>query len=83
VAADEAYQHAQTGSDRQNARIEHDQALSWVITSLLKDDTELFEQFSDNPEFKKWLTETVFGLTYNPHEVASHEDGCMHGMQVL
>jgi len=71
VAADEAYQHAQTSSDRQNARIEHDQALSRVITSLLKDDTELFKQFSDNPEFKKWLTETVFGLTYNPHEVAS------------
>jgi len=71
VAADEAYQHAQTGSDRQNARIEHDQALSRVITSLLKDDTELFKQFSDNPEFKKWLTETVFGLTYTPHEVAS------------
>lgn len=71
VAADEAYQHAQTGSDRQNARIEHDQALSRVITSLLKDDTELFKQFSDNPEFKKWLTETVFGLTYTPREVAS------------
>ncbi len=71
VAADEAYQHAQTSSDRQNARIEHDQALSRVITSLLKNDTELFKQFSDNPEFKKWLTETVFGLTYTPHEVAS------------
>jgi type I restriction enzyme R subunit len=35
-----------------------------VVTGLLKDDTELFKQFSDNPEFKKWLADTVFGITY-------------------
>ena len=27
-------------------------------------DTELFKQFSDNESFKRWLTDTVFGLTY-------------------
>ena len=31
---------------------------------LLKDDTELFKQFSDNESFRKWLTDTVFTLTY-------------------
>jgi len=31
---------------------------------LLADHTELFKQFSDNPSFKKWLTETIFNLTY-------------------
>ncbi|NKM12099.1 hypothetical protein GFL85_13830 [Rhizobium laguerreae] len=30
-----------------NARIEHEKALSGVIISLTKDDTELFKQFSD------------------------------------
>lgn len=34
------------------------------MTAVLKDDTELFKQFSDNPEFQRWLTETVFALTY-------------------
>jgi type I restriction enzyme R subunit len=64
VAADGAYQNAMANSDKQNARIEHDKALGRVVTALLKDDTELFKQFSDNDSFRKWLTETVFGLTY-------------------
>jgi type I restriction enzyme R subunit len=64
VAADGAYQNAKANSDKQNARIEHDKALGRVMTALLKDDTELFKQFSDNESFRRWLTDTVFGLTY-------------------
>jgi type I restriction enzyme R subunit len=64
VAADMAYQNAMKNSDRQNARIEHDKALLRVIVALLADDTELFKQFSDNESFKRWLTDTVFDLTY-------------------
>jgi len=64
VAADVAYQNAQRNSDRQNARIEHDKALGRVMTALLADDTELFKQFSDNESFRRWLTETVFQMTY-------------------
>ena len=30
----------------------------------MKDDTELFKQFMDNESFKRWMTDTVFGLTY-------------------
>ena len=52
-------------SDRQNARIEHDKALTRVMTSIMKDNTELFKQFMDNDGFKRWMTDTVFGLTYN------------------
>ncbi len=65
VAADTAYQNAIKNSDKQNARIEHDKALRRVMTALLKDDTELFKQFSDNDSFRRWLTEMVFGLTYD------------------
>jgi len=64
VAADKAFQNAKKNSDKQNARIEHDKALLRVMTELLADHTELFKQFSDNPSFKKWLTETIFNLTY-------------------
>ena len=64
VAADKAYENARQNSDRQNARIEHDKALARVMTAVLKDDTELFKQFMDNETFKRWLTDTVFGLTY-------------------
>lgn len=64
VAANPAYQNARQNSDKQNARIEHDKALAGVIIGLMKDDTELFKQFSDNPEFKRWLTDTIFAATY-------------------
>ena len=65
VAADTAYKNAKQYSDRQNARIEHDKALDRVIVGLMKDDTELFKQFSDNESFRRWLTDTVFALTYS------------------
>ncbi len=64
LAADPAYQNAVKHSDKQNARIEHDKALSRVMTSVLKDDTELFRQFMDNESFRRWLQERIFNLTY-------------------
>jgi type I restriction enzyme R subunit len=64
VAADPAYRNAQANSGAANARIEHDKALGRVLIDLMKDDTELFRQFSDNDSFRKWLADTVFGMTY-------------------
>ena len=66
VAGDRAYRNAMDNSDEQNARIEHDKALGRAVTELLADHTELFKQFSDNPSFRKWLSETVFRETYRP-----------------
>jgi type I restriction enzyme R subunit len=43
VSADKAYQNAMKNSDRQNARIEHDNALQRVIVELLADHAELFK----------------------------------------
>jgi type I site-specific restriction-modification system R (restriction) subunit len=59
VAQDKAYQNAQANSD--NA--ECDKA-NRVVLELLSDHTELFKQFSDNSNFKRWLTDTVFDATY-------------------
>ncbi len=75
VAADTAYQNAKQNSDKQNARIEHDKALARVMTAVLKDDTELFKQFMDNESFKRWLTDTVFGLTYEPPTRTASQSG--------
>ncbi len=73
VAADPAYQNAMKHSDKQNARIEHDKALQRVILELLADHTELFKQFSDNPSFKKWLGDTIFGVTYQSDDQSKTE----------
>ena len=64
VAADTAFRNARRNSDKENARIEHDEALRRVMTAVMKDDTELFKQFMDNENFKKWMSDTVFGLAY-------------------
>jgi type I restriction enzyme R subunit len=41
-----------------------------VVLELLDDHTELFKQFSDNANFKRWLADMVFEATY----WASHSD---------
>lgn len=64
VAADKAYQNARKNSDKQNAKIEHDKALKRVMTAVLKDDAELYKQFSDNPDFRRWMTDAIFSMTY-------------------
>ena len=68
VAEDTAFKNARQNSDKENARIEHDKALLRVMTSLMKDDTQLFKQFMDNASFKRWMSETSFGLAYGRPE---------------
>ena len=63
VAGDTAFRNARQHSDRENTRIEHDKALLRVMTSMMKDDSQLFKQFMDNDSFKRWMTDTVFDLT--------------------
>jgi type I restriction enzyme R subunit len=65
VAADEGYQNALKNSDRQNAKIEHDRALEQVIVDLVTDHAELFKQFAEHADFKKWLTEHSFRASEN------------------
>ena len=60
VAADAAFRNARRNSDDANARIEHDRVLDRIVTGLVKDDAELFRQFFDNEDFRRWMTATVF-----------------------
>ena len=60
VAADAAFQNARQNSDDANARIEHDRVLDRIVTGMMKDDAELFKQFFDNEDFRRWMTATVF-----------------------
>ena len=61
-------------NDKKTARIEHDAALQCVMIDLLSDHTELFKQFSDNPSFKKWLGDTIFGVTYQQQAMSSRRE---------
>lgn len=64
VAQDEAYVNAQKAEDPANARIELEKALQRVMISFIRDETQLFKQFSDNESFHRWLTDAVFTATY-------------------
>ncbi len=64
VAADTAFRNARQNSDRENTRIEGDKVLVRVMNSVMKDDAQLFKRFMDDPGFKRWMADTVFGLAY-------------------
>ena len=66
VSKDKKYQNAMKNSDEQEARTESERALQQVMFSIMADNMELFKQFQDNPSFKKWLSDMVFNLTYEP-----------------
>jgi hypothetical protein len=44
---------------------ENDKAFKRVITALFTDDAQLFKQFQDNDSFRHWLTDMIFGMTYD------------------
>ena len=62
VARDSAFRNARQNSNEANARIEHDKALERVVMRMVNDDAELFKQFVDNKEFRRWMTARVFEL---------------------
>ena len=64
VAENKAYQNAMKQDDKQNARIEHDNALLKVIVEMVNDQTEFYKQYMDNPSFKKFVADTIFYETY-------------------
>jgi hypothetical protein len=52
-----AYQNARANTPH-TARMAHDKAM----LDVLKDDTEIYKQFVQNPSFKRFVTDMVFGF---------------------
>jgi type I restriction enzyme R subunit len=65
VSKDKTYQNAMRNADEQEARTESDKVLQRIIFEIMADNMELFKLFTDNPEFKKWLSDKIFFATYN------------------
>jgi type I restriction enzyme R subunit len=65
VSKDKTYQNAMRNADKQEARTESDKVLQRIIFEIMADNMELFKLFTDNPEFKKSLSDMVFTATYN------------------
>ena len=59
VNDDEAYWNAEMHSDRQNALVEHDSALKRQITSMLRDNMELYKKYTEDQAFQDNLNEIL------------------------
>lgn len=64
VAEDPEYQTAMANNDKANAKVAMVEALGKVMLDLVKDETQLFKEYSDNEDFKKWFEDAVFRSTY-------------------
>jgi hypothetical protein len=62
------YQNARKNSDQQNARIEMVNAVKRGMTGVMQDDTQLFKRYSDNEDFRRWLEDAMFRLTFRPQQ---------------
>jgi hypothetical protein len=60
VAKDERIINAIKNSDKENIKIEYENVLVDVMRAIMKDNMELFLQFTSNQQFKKWLSDSVF-----------------------
>ena len=64
VAEDPAYQNAMLNSDKANAKIQLEETLKTVMFGLMNDHATLFRKFSDDPDFKAFLSNAIFQQTY-------------------
>ena len=62
LSSDKAYQNARKYSDAENARIEGELAIKRAISSVLADHVQLLQQFTENSQFRAWLSSVVFKL---------------------
>ncbi|NBV77725.1 type I restriction endonuclease subunit R [bacterium] len=67
VTSDSAYQNAMKNSDKENARIEFDKALQNAVISMVSDPSNFFKHFQDNPDFRKFISDSIFAATYKPN----------------
>ncbi len=71
MSGDEEYQNAKNFSDRQNAKITHEKKVIDKFQEIIFDHTELYKKFTDDPDFKRWLCNTLFELDYDAVSTAS------------
>ena len=66
VGAKEAYQNARQHPDEENARVEHDRALDEVVIGTIQCGAELYKLYTENADFRRWLSNSSFSATYKP-----------------
>lgn len=60
VMKNEKFKNALENSDYENIKLEYNLVLKKVFQNIMLDNTELFGQWTNNPDFSKWLNNTIF-----------------------
>lgn len=64
ISGNETFQNAKASQqDEQTVRIAHDDALKVAMLGLMKDHTQLYKLYANNPDFKRALADALFRLT--------------------
>ena len=75
VAKDQEYQNAKRHSDMQNAKITYEKKVVDKFQEIIFDQTEAYRKFTDDPDFKKWLCDTLFRMDYERVAGVERADG--------
>ena len=62
VANDQEFVNAYSYSDEQNTKITFDKVLSSKLLEHVDSNFEVFKEFNDNPEFRKFFTATLYKM---------------------
>ena len=73
VASIPSYRNAMQYSDRQSAKVEAEHAVDRVMNANAKDNLDLYKNYKSNPDFRAWLLDTIFTLTYDPTRQTGNE----------
>ncbi len=64
VEEKDAYRNARQHPDEENARVEHDRALDEVLIGTIQCGAELYKLYTENEDFRRWLSNRSFSATY-------------------
>ena len=65
VGAKDAYRNARQHPDEENARVEHNRALEDVMIGTIQCGAELYKLYTENADFRRWLSNRSFSATYH------------------
>jgi len=64
ISGNETFKNAKASQqDEQTVRIAHDDALKVAMLGLMKDHTQLYKLYANNPDFKRVLADALFRMT--------------------
>ena len=73
MAEDAKFENARQNSDRGTPTSSPTRRRERAVLGMVRDNTQLFKLFADNPDLRRWLADTAFRLAYEGNGLKEHE----------